>query len=198
MIFLKRPTCLDAAILSVFAVLITLHPHFMHGKINIFEVGLYLPGLQSILSGEIPYRDFFHLRGPLELYMPALLMKIFGMHIAVLYSYFYFGTISCLILCILIAKEIFKTRFVLCLFTLVLIARTFPRVVFTHWGGMRYALGLLAIWFAVKFFKSEKPKWMFGAGISCVLALLTSIEMGVYSFAGIFAAFLVSFKSSSR
>jgi len=192
MFLLKRPTYFDIFVLSIFTVLITLQPYFMHGKINIFEVGLYLPGIQSILGGEIPYRDFFHLRGPFELYMPALLMKIFGTHITTLYSYFYFGTILCLILCILIAKEIFKTRFVLYLLIPILIARTFPRVVFTYWGGMRYALGLLAIWFAVKFFKNNKPLWMFGAGICSMLALLTSIEMGAYSFAGVFAALIVS------
>ena len=158
MIFLKRPTYLDAAILSVFAVLITLYPHFMCGKINIYEVGLNLPGIQFILNGEIPYREFFHLRGPFELYMPALMMKMFGIHITTLYSYFYFGTILCLILSILIAKEIFKTRFVLYLFAPVLIARIFPRVVFTYWGGMRCALGLLAIRFAINSLRIEKPQ----------------------------------------
>ena len=107
MVFLKRPTYLDVIFLSIFAILITLHPYFMHGKINIFEVGLYLPGIQSILNGGIPYRDFFHLRGPFELYMPALMMKMFRMHLTVLYSYFYFGTILCFIFCILIAKELF-------------------------------------------------------------------------------------------
>jgi len=192
MFLLKRPTYLDIITLSVFTVLITLHPFFMHGKINIFEVGLYLPGIQSILNGEIPYRDFFHLRGPLELYMPAFLMKYFGIHITTLYSYFYFGTILCLILCILIAKEIFQTRFVLYLLTPILIARTFPRIVFTYWGGMRYAFGLLAIWFAIKYFKENNSKWMLGAGISSILALFTSIEIGAYSLAGIFAALVAA------
>ena len=102
---MSAPRYLDVFILAIFTVLITLQPHFAHGRINIFEVGLYLPGIQSILNGEIPYRDFFHLRGPFELYMPAFLMKIFGMHLKVLYSYFYFGNVLCLILCILIAKE---------------------------------------------------------------------------------------------
>ena len=88
MFFLKRPTYFDIVILSVFTVLITLHPFFIHGKINIFEVGLYLPGIQSILNGEIPYRDFFYLRGPFELYVPAFMMRIFGENIAVLSSYF--------------------------------------------------------------------------------------------------------------
>src|SRR3989338_7143501 len=184
----QKPIYTDVLVLAIFTVLITLHPYFLHGKINIFEVGLYLPGIQSVLNGEIPYRDVFHLRGPLELYVPALLMKFFGVHIGVLYSYFYVGSVICLIFCVLVAKELFKTRFVLYLFVPVLIARTFPRVVFTYWGGMRYALGLLTVWFIIKFFKKEKPRWLLGAGIVSALASLTSIEMGIYAGLGALAA----------
>lgn len=124
--------------------------------------------------------------------MPAFLMSIFGIHIKVLYAYFYFGSILCLILCILIAKELFKTRYVLYLMTPVLIGRTFPRVVFTYWGGMRYAFGLLAVWFIIKFFKNNKPGWMFGAGLVSAVALFTSIEMGAYPFFGVVTALIVS------
>lgn len=193
MMLRKQPTYWDVLILSLFTVLITWHPYFMHGKINIFEIGLYLPGIQSVLNGEIPYRDVFHLRGPLELYVPALLMKLFGVHIGVLYSYFYVGSVLCLIFCALIAKEIFKTRFILYLFVPVLIGRTFPRVVFTYWGGMRYALGLLAVWFIIKFFKNGKPIWLLGAGVVSALASLTSIEMGIYAGLGALAALAISF-----
>ena len=193
MMLRKQPTYWDVLVLSSFTVLITWHPYFLHGKINIFEIGLYLPGIQSVLNGEIPYRDVFHLRGPLELYVPALLMKLFGVHIGVLYSYFYVGSVLCLIFCALIAKEVLKRRFILYLFVPVLIARTFPRVVFTYWGGMRYALGLLAVWFIIKFFKSEKPRWLLGAGIVSALASLTSIEMGIYAGLGALAALAISF-----
>ncbi len=193
MMLRKQSTYWDVLILSLFTVLITWHPYFLHGKINMFEIGLYLPGIQSVLNGEIPYRDVFHLRGPLELYVPALLMKLFGAHIGVLYSYFYAGSVLCLIFCALIAKEVLKTRFMLYLFVPVLIARTFPRVVFTYWGGMRYALGLLAVWFIIKFFQSEKPRWLLGAGIVSALASLTSIEMGIYAGLGALAALAISF-----
>lgn len=183
----------DIIILSVFIVLITLHPYYIHGNINLFETGLYLPGINAVLNGLVPFRDFFHLRGPLELYVPALLMKSFGVHIGVLYSYFYIGSVLCLIFGVLIAKELLKTRFVLYLFAPVLIARTFPRVVFTYWGGMRYALGLLAVWFIIKFFKTEKPRWLLGGGIVSALASLTSIEMGIYAACGALAALTTSF-----
>lgn len=186
------PRYFDAFVLAVFTILITLHPHFAHGKINIFEVGLYLPGIQAILNGEIPYRDFFHLRGPFELYMPAMMMNIFGVHLKVLFSYFYFGNVLCLILCILIAREILKTRFILYLMTFILIGRTFPRVVFTYWGGMRYAFGLLAVWFIVKFFKKNQLKWMLCAGCASAFGLLTSVEMGIYPLLGVIIALIVS------
>lgn len=52
MMFRSKATYWDVLILSVFAILITLQPYFMHGKINIFEIGLYLPAIQSVLSGE--------------------------------------------------------------------------------------------------------------------------------------------------
>lgn len=187
---LKR---IDVLILSLFSVLITLHPYYAHGRINMFEVGLYLPGIQAILGGAVPYRDFFHLRGPLELYVPAFLMKIFGVHINILYLYFYVGTVLGLILCVLIASELYKTRYVLYLMVPVLIGRTFPRVVLTYWGGMRYALGLLAVWFIIKFFKNDKSRWLLGAGVVSALASLTSIEIGIYAGLGALAALAISF-----
>jgi len=189
---MATPRYVDALVLGIFAGLITWNPHFADGKINIFEAGLYLPGIQSILNGEVPFRDFFHLRGPFELYMPALLMKMFGVHLKVMYAYFYFGNVLCLILCILIAKELFKTRLLLYLFAPIMIGRAWPRVVFTYWGGMRYALGLLAVWFAVKYFKENRSRWLFYAGITSACALFTSVEMGIYPMLGVLVALAVS------
>ena len=191
--FSQKPNVLDVLILSIFTILITLYPYYLHGQINIFEVGLYLPGIQSVLNGEIPFRDFFHLRGPFELYMPAALMKIFGIHLKYLSFYFYFGTVLCLILSVFIAKELLNTRLMLYVFVPVFVARTFPRVVFTYWGGMRYAFGLLAMWLAIKFFKKERSGWLLAAGLTTAAALFTSIEMGIYAMMGILFACCFSY-----
>ncbi len=179
------PKTLDAILLSVFVVLVTFQPYFLHGEINIFEVGLYLPGINAILQGLVPFRDFFHLRGPFELYMPALMMKMLGVHLGVLYLYFYIGTVLTLILCVLIAKELLRTRYVFYLMVPVLIARTFPRVVFTFWGGMRYAFGLLAVLFAIKAYKKHSSVFMFFSGIFSMCGFFTSFEIGIYSIMGI-------------
>ncbi len=191
--FQSLPTRRDAILLSAFAMVITFQPFYLQGQINIFEVGLYLPGINGILHGLVPYRDFFHLRGPFELYMPVWMMTIFGKNIAVLSAYFYLGTILTLVACVFLAREIFKTRFMLYLMVPVLVARTFPRVVFTYWGGMRYAWGILAIFAMIRFLKTQQYKWIYLAGFASACGLFTSVEIGVCAIAGIFAAHACSF-----
>ena len=175
----KRPTNVDLLIAAVFVALITFQPYFLHGRINVFELGIYLPNIDAILNGKVPYRDFFCLRGPFELYMPAALMAAFGKNVAVLSTYFYVGTIITLVMCALIAKELYRGRLFFYLMIPVLVARTFPRVVFTYWGGMRFALGLMAVYGVIRYIKSDKVVWMFIAGLLTALSFLTSMEIGV-------------------
>jgi hypothetical protein len=176
-------TRLDLFLLGCFTIFIVWHPWFLHQRLNLFELGLYLPGIDAILQGQIPYRDFFYLRGPFELYVPACLMMIFGKTVAVLSSYFYIGTVAVLLTCVCIAWELFPSRLILYTFVPVLIARTFPRVVFTYWGGMRYALGILSILMVVKFLKTEKRGWLIAAGLLTACSGLTSMEIGFSAFA---------------
>ncbi len=184
----RPPRLTDAILLSAFAAVITLQPYFWHGRINLFEVGLYLPGIDTVLKGGVPFRDVFHLRGPFELYMPAAMMRFFGDHLAVLYAYFYLGSVLTLIVCVFIGREIFRTRYVLWLFAPVFVARTWPRVVFHIWGGMRYVFGLTAILWAVQYFMRRRLVYLFLAGLATSCGIFTSIEIGACAFLGITAA----------
>jgi len=184
----QKPNHWDALVACLFAVLLTFHPYYLEQQINLGELGLYLPGIDAIHRGLIPYRDFFYLRGPLELYVPAFLMAVFGQNISVLLSYFYAGTVLTILIYILIARQLLQTRFIFYLFLLVFIARTFPRVVFTYWGGLRYALGAAALFFMVRFFMTMKRRWIFLAGVTSACGTLISIEIGVCAFAGTLAA----------
>lgn len=177
-----HPTGWDAFILSAGLLVITWHPLYLFGTINLFEAGLYLPGIDAILKGQIPYRDFLHLRGPLELYVPAWWMRIFGENFSVLPTYFYVGTIVTLMICLLIAKEIIQSRFFLYAMALTLIARTFPRVSFTIGGGIRLAWGVAAVYCVIQFLKRRKRVWLILAGIACASGLMTSVEIGIYAF----------------
>jgi hypothetical protein len=185
-------TRLDLFLLGCFTIFIVWHPWFLHQKLNLFELGLYLPGIDAILQGQIPYRDFFYLRGPFELYMPAVLMSLFGETVAVLSTYFYVGTVMALLVCVWIAYELFPSRLILYAFVPVLIARTFPRVVFTYWGGMRYALGLLSILAVIKFLKTEKKGWLIAAGLLTAYSGLTSMEIGVSAFVAVTVVLLLT------
>ena len=111
-------------------------------------------------------------------WVPAFFMGLFGKSVAILSTYFYVGVVVTLLLCILIASQLYCTRWMLYLMVGVLVARTFPRVDFTHWGGMRYALGLLAIFLAIRFFRNQKGVWLYAAGIISALAVLTSVDVG--------------------
>ncbi len=183
---------LDSFVLSVFVILMTLHPYFLKATLNLFELGLYLPGIQALLNGQIPYRDFFHLRGPFELYFPAGLMALLGKEIWVLETYFYVGTVLTLIVCVLLGAQLYRTRWALYLMVPILVARTFPRVVFTFWGGMRYGLGVMAILFAIRFFKTEKKIWIFAAGLVSAFAILTSVEIGLAAVGSILTTFVIA------
>jgi hypothetical protein len=183
----------DVFSLLIFTVAVIFQPFFMHGDINFFETGIYLPAIDGVLHGKVLYRDIFYLRGPMEVYVPALLMKLFGEHLNVLYSYFYVGNVLCLILSLLIAREILQTRFFFYLLIPVLIGRTFPRVVFMFWGGMRFAFGLLAILCTIRFIKKEKNVWIFLAGIFSALSMLTSLEMGFFTIGGISAGIMLMY-----
>ena len=152
-----------------------------------------MPGINAILHGLVPYRDFFYLRGPFELYMPAFLMSVWGRHLAVLYFYFYAGNVLCLVMCVLIAKELFRTRLILYLMVPVLVARTFPRVMFTIWGGMRYAFGLIVLWCFIKFLRRQRLVWMLAAGVFSGFGFWTSVEIGVYAICGAVVALAAAF-----
>lgn len=174
-----KPGWKDAVILSVFAVAITGQPYLFHQKINLFELGIYLPGIDALFQGLVPYRDFFYLRGPFELYAPAFLMRLLGEHLAVLSVYFYAGTVVTLIVYLLISCRILPSRLFLYCLALVFVARTFPRVVFSYWGGMRYGWGALAVFCLILFFIKQHKRWFFCAGVLTAIAGLTSIEIGI-------------------
>lgn len=178
---------IDCIFLLLIVVLITFHPYFMHGAINFYETGIYLPQINGFLHGLALYKDIFVLRGPLEILMPAFLMEIFGVHIGVLNAYFYIGTVLTLLIFVIFSASIFKSRGFVYLFSLVLIARTFSWVAFNIWGGIRFGLGILAILFAVNFLKKGKVFWLFLSGIAVSLAFWTSFELGIFSFISIFA-----------
>lgn len=184
---MKRDFILHSVFLAIIVSIITLQPYFMHGAINFYETGIYLPQINEVLHGKALYRDIFVLRGPLEIIMPMSMMILFGKHIGVLNAYFYFGTVLTLIIYAVFALKIFRTKGFSYLFTLVLVARTFPWSCYNIWGGIRFGLGVLAVLLAVNFLNKKNVAWLFFAGAVSSLAFWTSFELGSFSFISIAA-----------
>jgi hypothetical protein len=167
--------------LAILVNIITLQPYFMHGAINFYETGIYLPQINEAFHGKILYKDMFILRGPFEILMPGFLMAVFGKHIGVLNWYFYAGTVLTLIICAIFSLNMFRTRFFAYLFTLVLIARTFHWATFHIWGGIRFGWGILALLIFAIFLKC-RPLWLlFLTGAVTAIAFWTSFEIGASS-----------------
>ena len=175
----KKPARFDILLLSAFVILISFQPFFLHHEIIMMETGIHLPALNALFHGQIPYRDFYFLRGPLELYVPALMMVFGGKNAALLPLFYYGGTVLTFLFCVLVAGHFFRTRWIFYLMIPVLVARTFPRVSYYYWGGMRYAIGFLALWLGIMFFKTQRKRWIFLAGFVSCFAFLTTVEAGV-------------------
>jgi hypothetical protein len=188
----------DVVLAVLFIAIFTFQPHYADGPLNLFELGLYLPSIDGILHGLVPYKDFFYLRGPLEIYPPALMMKIFGENVSYLSLYFYIGNVLCLVMSCLIGAELLRTRFIFYAFIPSLVSRAFPRAVFSFWGGFRYVWGMLFVYLMIRAVKTQRGRLFFFAGLAAACAALTSIEIGVCCFLSSAALFLLMRSVKSR
>jgi len=189
----NKPTNIDVFLLSCFTIFITFQPYYLHHEIIMMETGIHLPVINALFHGAIPYKDFLFIRGPFELYVPSLFLKLFNMNMVVLPTFYYVGTILTLLIGIVIARQLYLSRFILYLMVPVFVGRTFARISYYYWGGMRYALGFLVILCAILFFKRQKSFWLFIAGILSSLALLTTVEAGASTIISVCAALLFDF-----
>lgn len=186
------PRTWDVVFLMFLVVLLTFNPFYLNRSLDLIELGIYLPGINALGHGLFPYRDFFHLRGPLDIWFPAKLMQGLGPNLSWLCLYFYVGNVLCLMLVVLLAKELARSRCMLYMMIPTIIVTTFPRVFYFMWGGLRYALGILAVWMLVRGFRRLKVWWCFAAGMITVMASLMSIEIGVYVFLGMAVASILA------
>ena len=67
---MNRNFILNSLFLAAIVSVVTLQPYFMHGYINFYETGIYLPQINELWYGQVIYKDMFIMRGPLEILMP--------------------------------------------------------------------------------------------------------------------------------
>lgn len=185
---------IDVIFIPLIIFLCAFEPNFIHGFIDHLEAGQYLSVINEIFYGKVPIRDIFTLFGPLHIYLPALVMLLFGKSLGVLRAYFHFGTIFSLIIAYLLGKSICRSRFFSYLFAFLLVLEVNHPFWSSRWGGMRMGLGLLTLLFLVSFIKNRMKTWLLLAGILSSFSLLYSMEIGIFSFiVSVVAIIFVSF-----
>ncbi len=183
----------DAAVPVFLVIGFTLQPYFMHGKFDFIETGACIPFINELFHHKILFRDFIIFRGPLEIYVPAALMALFGKHITVFHAWMYFSNVSTLVAAVLLARELLRTRLFRYLLIPVMVANTFSLVFYRTWGGFRYASGLLAILCAVRFLKCRGTgfAYLFWAGCLSAGSFFFSADIGMSAAFSILAALIV-------
>lgn len=182
------PTQSNFYFLLCFSAALCFFSFYFPGKIDLYAYGVYLPAVEAVMHGFTPYRDFIYLGGPLSLYIPIAMTKVFGLHLSMMILYFCIGSLLMLGGCLLIAKYAYKTRGAYFLFSFILIVQTF----FNLSESFPYVFSLLAGFCIIKYFKGNyNIKWIFIAGVLTALTFLTSLEDGILLFLGIiFGLFL--------
>lgn len=167
-------------------------PFFYHGILDLFEIGVYLPFINEVMRGASLYRDAVIVRGPFEIYLPALLMSVFGRHLSVLHAVFYITNLLTLVGAVMLARTLFKTRLFTYLLIPVVCAHSFTLNYFKNWGGARHACGIASILFFVWFLRTRKRWCLFLSGMLTACGFGFSPEMGLIPCAAVFAAFALS------
>ncbi len=184
----KWSAVFDYIVFPLLLVWFIYQPDFMHGFIDNFESGKELSCVNELFRGKVLYKESMPYFGPLNVYLQAFSMILFGKSIAVLSGYFYFGTLLTLLLSYFIGRSLCRGRFFPYLLGISLAVETISPFWATRWGGFRFTFGLLTILCAITFFKRRHDLWAFLTGACASIAVLTTIDVGFFSFFSIAAA----------
>jgi hypothetical protein len=144
---------------------------------------IYVP--VAILQGKLLFRDIWYMYGPLAPYVQALLFRIFGIHLTVLYLFGLALTIGSAISTFEIAGQFdldLVPRLVAPLFFL---SEAFYPFIFNFVFPYSYAaslaafLGLACVYFVIRHARQGRPTDLAAAALIASFALLAKLEFGV-------------------
>ncbi|MGO9572142.1 MAG: hypothetical protein ACLP5H_31870 [Desulfomonilaceae bacterium] len=162
----------------IFAILY--NSNFSNGRLLPPEAGQYLAAVSAIYHGNVAYRDFFVVYGPLSAYVPALIMSLFGATLETLRGYFHITTIITVIISYFLAMRVLRTRAFLYVATFSLMVETFNPFWSTRWSAFRGGMGLLVLWLLfASMDRDKRGRWLLPAGFVTAIALLFSTEIGL-------------------
>lgn len=137
---------------------------------------------QEVLKGKLLYKDHIIFFGPLAYYIQALLFKIFGVHLNVIYAAGAFNTFIVLLLSYLISRTIttIKASWAICflIITIFIFNNSVSNYIFPYTSCILYAVSsiLFSVYFCIWYLKTSKPLFIV---ISCVfygISILSKYE----------------------
>jgi hypothetical protein len=147
---------------------------------------LYVPS--EILRGRLLYRDIFYAFGPLAPLSVALLIRIFGQHLYVLYLFGLTILVGSALLLFEIARILEEGYAVGFAAGVALVMQGFGPTIFnymcpwTYAGPMGLVLSTLCCYFAIRYVLSSRLRELLVSGIFAGLALLCKQEFGIVSY----------------
>ena len=172
----------DYALLPLIVIVLTLNRNYFFGWADIWclfsEEGQHLAAVNSILRGQVLFKDVFYLYGPLMLYPLAGIMKLFGIGIVMLRAYSYILTLLSFFIFYFLLKRLLRNRLFVILFFFILMLFYFPIFHGPHGYSFRVIIGLSPFFLLCSYFYAKKRRYLFAAGAVAGISLFYSQEVG--------------------
>ncbi len=168
---------------------------------NGFIGGVSTVGATRVLSGEVPYRDFWTMYAPGQFYLLATLFRLFG-------TYFLVEVISASVICAgaasacyILVRTLAHKRLLALLCASVFFAATYNTGYFKNLGSYPPAILLVitALIFVVAYYKEKQQlRYLLLAGLATGGAVLFKHDVAAYSAVATVAGLIVAHLSSYR
>lgn len=154
-------------------------PNFLDGFIDFLETGQYLACVNGIFEGKTPYKDFFVLFGPFQIYAISGIMAVFGKTIATFKVFFYLNYIFSFLAVYFLARQILRRRILAYLATLVCLVEVSHPFWATSWDFGRMGLGMIVLLVLLVFARRRDMRLIFVAGILSAVTLFYTLDVGL-------------------
>ena len=183
---LKRPIILVACAYLTASALV-----FRYGTDFLDEGLLYQWGMR-IISGELPYTDFFLQMAPGTFYLHAGLIKLFGVSMFIGRIFKQIQGLFVIILTYLLIMQALKNKRAALISAVIASAWSGALHVRYHWYTMDAGLLiLLGVYCFIRFIQTSQIKWLAVSGLCIGISILFKQNMGIAVFSAAFAVFIL-------
>lgn len=149
-----------------------------------YDDGVLYYGAERILDGDIPYKDFWFVYTPGNLYALAILFKIFGPSILIARI---FNTLICFLLVFvtyLLGKKMISNKIIL---ILLIVLTTLWAGLFGQWANINLPLlfALLSSYFYLEYIERKEDLYLILTGFLAGLTFFFKYDIAVYLFLSI-------------